>query len=99
MSYHIFKSWKNIPDIVLPIDTSLRQQLINTKTHRKQKLKESVEETNCRVCSNDKKKNLTYCVVAPKWHRHYYFKDRHDKMLLPLCSMSLNAFLNNTREL
>ena len=56
MPYHIFKSWKNISDIVLPMDTSLRQQLINTKTHGKQKLQESVEETNCRVCSNDKKK-------------------------------------------
>ena len=25
MSYQIFKSWKNIPDIVLSIDTSIRK--------------------------------------------------------------------------
>ena len=30
--YNIFKQWKYIPDIVMSIDTSIRQQLLNTKT-------------------------------------------------------------------
>ena len=53
VSYQIFKSWKNIPDIVLSVDTSIRQELMNTKVYRKHKLQESVDETNCRLCSND----------------------------------------------
>ena len=53
LSYQIFKSWKNIPDIVLSVDTSIRQQLMNTKVYRKNKLQESVDEANRRLCSND----------------------------------------------
>ena len=33
-SCDIFKQWKNIPDIVMSIDTSIRQQQLNTKTYR-----------------------------------------------------------------
>ena len=33
-SYDIFKQWKNIPDIVMSINTSIRQQLLNTKIYR-----------------------------------------------------------------
>ena len=53
LSYQVFKSWKSIPDIVLSVDTSIRQQLMNTKVYRKNKSQESVDETNCRLCSND----------------------------------------------
>ena len=30
-SHDIFKQWKNIPDVVMSINTSVRQQLLNTK--------------------------------------------------------------------
>ena len=33
-SYDIFKQWKNIPGIAMSIDTSIRQQLLNTKIYR-----------------------------------------------------------------
>ena len=48
-SYHIFRSWKNIPNVVMSVDTSIRQQLLNTKTYRSQKLHEQVEELSCRL--------------------------------------------------
>ena len=50
-SYDIFKQWKNIPDIVMSIDTSIRQQLLNTKIYRSQKLHEHAEELSCRLCT------------------------------------------------
>ena len=83
MSYQIFKSWKNIPDIVLSIDTSIRQQLINTKTYRKQKLQESVDETNCRVCSNDQE-TVPHILCGCSQIAQTLYKDRYDKMLRPL---------------
>ena len=53
VSYQIFKSWKNIPDIVLWVDTSIRQQLMNTYVNREHKLQKGVDETNCRLCFHD----------------------------------------------
>ena len=50
-SYDIFKQWKNIPEIVMSIDTSIRQQLLNTKIYRSQKLHEHAEELSCRLCT------------------------------------------------
>ena len=52
LSCQIFKSRKNMPDIVLSVDTSIRQQLMNTKVYRKTKLQENVDETNDRLCSD-----------------------------------------------
>ena len=46
-SYQIFKEWRKIPDIVLSVDRSIRQQLINTNMYRKEKLQENVDEINC----------------------------------------------------
>ena len=68
LSYQIFKSWKNIPDTVLSVDTSIRQQLMNTKVYKKHKLQESVDETNCRLCSNDQKTvpHIHNYVAAPQ---------------------------------
>ena len=45
-----FKQWKNIPDIIMSMDTSIRQQLLNTKIYRSQKLHEQVEELSCWLC-------------------------------------------------
>ena len=35
-SYDIFEQWKNIPDIETSINTSIRQQILNTKTYKSQ---------------------------------------------------------------
>ena len=91
MSYQIFKSWKNIPDIFLSIDTSIRQQLINTKTYRKQKLQESVDETNCRVCSNDQE-TVPHILCGCSQIAQTLYKDRHDQMLRPLYHSVLEKY-------
>lgn len=68
--FTVFKSWKNIPDLVLSVDTSISQQLINIKTYRMKKLQKTVDETNYLVCSNDQERvlHILYSLVAPKWH-------------------------------
>ena len=83
MSYHKFKSWKNIPDIVLSIDTSIRQQLVNNKTCRKEKLQESVKETNYRVCDNDQE-TVPHILCGCSQMAQTLYKDRHDKTRRPL---------------
>lgn len=82
-SYHKFKSWKNIPDIVLSIDTSIRQQLVNNKTCRKEKLQESVKETNYRVCDNDQE-TVPHILCGCSQMAQTLYKDRHDKTRRPL---------------
>ena len=83
LSYQIFKSWKNITDIILSVDTSIRQQLMNSKVYRKNKLQESVDETNCRLCSNNQETVphiLCGCSKIPQT----LYKDRHDRLPRPL---------------
>ena len=89
MSYQIFKSWKNIPDMF--IDTSIRQRLINTKTYRKQTLQESVDETNCRVCSNDQD-TVPHILCGCSQIAQTLYKDRHDQMLRPLYHSALEKY-------
>ena len=52
-SYDIFRQWKNIPDIVISVDTSIRQQLLNAKNYRSQKLHEQVDDLSCQLCFKD----------------------------------------------
>ena len=68
-------------DIVMSVDTSIRQQLINTQMYRKEKLQENVEEINCRVCSNDQETVSHILCGCSKMALH---KNRHDRMLRPL---------------
>ena len=77
--------------IVLSIDTSIRQQLINTKTYRKQKLQESVDETNCRVCSNDQE-TVPHILCGCSQIAQTLYKDRHHKMLRPPYHSVLEKF-------
>ena len=75
-SYDIFKQWKNIPDAKMSINTSIRQQLLNTKTYRSQTLHEQVEELSCRLCS---KQQESASHIAQS-----LYKTRYDKMLRPV---------------
>ena len=49
-SRNIFQSWKNIPDIVLSTNESIRQQLLPTKAYSKYKLKMETANTTCSLC-------------------------------------------------
>ena len=66
-SYQIFQDI--VPDIVPSVDMFIRQQLINTKMYRKEKLQENVDQINCRVCSNDQE-TVSHVLVAQKCHKH-----------------------------
>ena len=90
-SYHVINSWKNIPDIVLSIYTSIRQQLINAKTSMKHKLQESVDETNCRICSNGQEK-VPHTLCGCSQMTQTVYKDRHDKMIRPLYHSLLGKY-------
>ena len=86
-SYDIFKQWKNIPEIVMSIDTSIRQQLLNTKIYRSQKLHEHVEELFCRVCT-EKQETVSH-VLCGCSHIQSLYKTRPDKMLRPVYQVLL----------
>ena len=76
-SYDIFKQWKNIRDIVMSIDTSIRQQLPNTK-----KLHEQVEELSRRLCSENR--TVSHVLCGCSHIAQSLYKTRHDKMLRPV---------------
>ena len=90
-SYDIFKQWKNIPDIVMSIDTSIRQQLLNTKTYRSQKLHEQVEELSCRLCS-EKQETVSHVLCGCSHIAQSLYKTRHDKMLRPVYHALLEKY-------
>ena len=79
-SYDIFKQWKNIPDIVMSIETSIRKQLLNTKIYRSQKLHEHVEELSCRLCT-EKQEAVSHVLCGCSHIAQSLYKTRHDKML------------------
>ena len=91
LSYQIFKSRKNMPDIVLSVDTSIRQQLIDTKEYRKTKLQESVDETNGRLCS-DGQETVPHLLCGWSKIPQTLYKDRHNRMLRPLYHSILEKF-------
>ena len=90
-SYDIFKQWKNIPDIVMSIDTSIRQQLLNTKTYRSHKLHEQVEELSCRLCS-EKQETVSHVLCGCSHIAQFLYKTRHVKMLRPVYHSLLEKY-------
>ena len=91
-SYDIFKQWKNIPDIVMSIDTSIRQQqLLNTKIYRSQKLHEHVEELSCRHCT-EKQETVSHVLCGCSHIARSLYKTRHDKMLRPVYHALLEKY-------
>ena len=81
--YDIFKQWKNIPDIVMSINTSIRQQLLNTKIYRSQKLHEHVGELSCRLCT-EKQETVSHALFGCSHIAQSLYKTRQDKMLRPV---------------
>ena len=43
--------WRNVPDLVFSVNQAIRQQLVNTKTYQKAKLKYQIENITCRMCN------------------------------------------------
>lgn len=82
-SHDIFKQWKNVPSIILSVDTLVRQQLLNTMTYRAQKLHEKIEELSFRIYLRDQETvSLILCGCSELAQSSY--KARHDRMLRSL---------------
>lgn len=83
--------WKNIPDIVLSVDTCIRQQLLPTKIYKKEKLKEDIANTLCRICSL-KQESVSHILCACSNLAQSYYKFRHDRMLRPIYHYLLHKY-------
>ena len=60
----------------------------NTKVYRKHKLQESVDETNCRLCSNDQE-TVPHILCGCSRMAQTLYKAGHDRMLRPLYNSTL----------
>ena len=85
-SYDIFRQWKNIPDIVLSVDTSTGQQLLNTKTYRSQTLREQVDDLACRLCFKDQT-TVSHLLCGCSHIAQSLYKARHE-YATPLCILT-----------
>ena len=75
----------------MSIDTSIRQQLLNTKTYRSQKLHQQVEELSCRLCS-EKQETVSHILCGCSHIAQSLYKTRHDKMLRPVYHALLEKY-------
>ena len=90
-SYDIFRQWKNIPDIVMSVDPSIRQQLLNTKIYRSQKLHEQVDDLSCRLCFKDQE-TVSHVLCGCSHIAQSLYKARHDRMLRPVYHALLERY-------
>ena len=90
-SYDIFRQWKNIPDIVMSVDTSIRQQLLNTKIYRSQKLHGRVDDLSCRLCFKDQE-TVSHVLCGCYHIAQSLYKARHDRMLRPVYHALLERY-------
>ena len=93
LSYQIFKSRKNIPDIVLSVDTSIYKTVTNEyQDVQEAQIQESADETNyCRLCSNDQE-TVPHILCDCSRIAQTLYKDRHNRMLRPLYHSILEKF-------
>ena len=79
-SLALLQTWQNIPDIVLSIDTSIRQQLLPIATYKKYKLHQQVEEMKCRICGQ-KQETVFHIMCLCSTIAQSLHTSWHDKML------------------
>ena len=92
-SYGIFKQWKNIPDIAMSSDSSIRQQPLNAKTWRSQKLQKQLEELSRRFCF-EIQETASHVLCGCLQIAHSLYKTKHDKMLRPVYHATLEINLD-----
>ena len=93
-SYGIFKQWKNIPDIAMSSDTSIRQQPLNTKTCRSQKLQKQLEELSCRFCF-EIQETVSHVLCGCLQIAQSLYKTKHDTLLRPVYHALLKINLDS----
>ena len=90
-SLALLQTWKNIPDIVLSVNTSIRQQLLPTATYKKYKLHQQVEDIKCRMCGQ-KQETVSHIMCACSTTAQSLYTSRHDKMLRPFYHYLLHLY-------
>ena len=83
--------WRNVPDLVFSVNQAIRQQLVNTKTYQKAKLKYQIENITCRMC-NVEQETVPHIMCGCSSIAQSIYKSRHDKMLRPLYHFILNKY-------
>ena len=83
--------WRNVPDLVFSVNQEIRQQLVNTKSYQKAKLKYQVENVTCRM-GNVEQETVPHIMCGCSSIAQSIYKSRHDKMLRPLYHFILNKY-------
>ena len=82
-SRNIFQSWKNIPDIVLSTNESIKQQLLPTKAYSKYNLKMETANTTCSLCKQAEE-TVAHLLCSCAALSQTFYKAQHDRMLRPV---------------
>ena len=90
-SRNIFQSWKNIPDIVLSTNESIRQQLLPTKAYSKYKLKMETANTTGSLCKQAEEA-VVHLLCSCAALAQILYKARHDRMLRPIYHLMREKF-------
>ena len=77
--------WKNIPDVVLSVHTSILQQLVPTKVYRVRvkKQKEQGLDLVCTLCHSEEE-TVSHLLCGCSAIAQTTYKARHDRMLRPI---------------
>ena len=90
-SRSILRSWKNIPDVVLSTNKSIRQQLLPTKAYSKYKLKMKLANTTCSLC-RQAEETVARLLCSCEALAQTLYKARHDRMLRPVYHLIREKF-------
>ena len=82
--------WKNIPDVVLGVHTSILKQLVPTKIYREKKQKEQGLDLMCTQCHSAEETVPNLLCGCSAIARTIY-KARHDRMLRPIYHLLLSV--------
>ena len=94
ISKHNFNSsmkWKNIPDAVLILYTSILQQLVPTKVYRVKRQKEHDLDLVCTLC-HSAEETVSYLLCGCSAIAQTIYKARHDRMLTPIYHLLLLVY-------
>ena len=84
----LLQKWRNIPDVVYSVNTTLRQQLLPGKTYEKTKLQQYVDDLQ-NVLTKDWH---PYNECMPKDSPVSLYISHHDKMLRPYYHYLLSVY-------
>ena len=90
-SLKALNDWRNVPDLGFSVNQAIRQQLVNTKTYQKAKLKYQIANITCKMC-NVEQETIPHNMCGCSSIAQGIYKGRHDKMLRPLHHFTLDKY-------